>query len=1253
MAPTNKRPHRNKKSHSKKSNQVTSHSKKNIHCSTCNRSFVSMSTFLTHLEFDIYKKCLENYDHKCECCGKIFARNADLSKHYSSVSVCNDFKQNEGKLSGLISSSKRTKLVDKSLVYIDESNDTFSIHDDNYEDRFPANQPTSSNSKNNQNKVIGLKYTYLHNEKSHNKMEPTIKTKMNITDTTINELHNLQNINENTHMYNRHVANLVSDQQPQAIFDYHQTSTNKLFSNNHIDTFKSIAFNDFKDNTEQIDMIRMQQSIELERITTEYHRNFIREEELQDRFERLSTGSNASSDSFPTNVNETINENYDLNDHTTRNIVHNSTLSSTPFDATEIQNKMNNHLAKFNLSKEDTMCVDLFQMLRASNAPLGLYDKIITWISHHEHTIKHKFESTSFPSRERLINHLSSKVYYHPMLNRSKVSPLTLSSGRTTSVVTFSMRELILKTINNNSLFTKDNILLDVNDPQAPPPERDCYSDVNSGSWHLSALRNEECGIDKETGQRINNQKLLMPWTFFIDGLKTDKLGKITVEAVLACCLWFNKRTRNRSSAWNILGFVEDQKLFRNSNSYVRDEKAQDYHDMMTHIFSEFKAIRDNGGMKVRIDFSKYNGVNREYIIIPVIQFIIGDCKGNDLLCGRMAGHSLMMKGGCRDCDITPGNLDEIPLFDDNDPGSFALPCKFHDKTSIVGKTDTQLKSMSFLNIRNTFSQISFGGCNRSIWGATPLEILHAVQLGLCEYLSESLENFIFTAKPFDKVISVTATAIAKNSIRQSERDLPLLSPFRNGLGSIKSLKAAERFARVFCLYLTFANTYCIKELTTYPMMKENNRTLFTFDYLRGLFAAIEQLLIFHQWLKEDKYKKEHFMNGDDGSPSKALLRVISFMSIFKRFVTRSGNNLKTPKFHQILHITDYIKRFGAPSNWDGSRGEHHGKVLVKDNAKLTNRRKETLNYDISRRVYESNVMDDTCRIYFSKRDRWPSKYCNDTDLVNGYSDLNVHNVQEEPENHVRIYLNNARPCYFINAKKSDIDDSNQDDDFEIYIDWKKKGKTPLENIPIEVQRRLFNRLFTGSGHVGGKVVLTNNYTKIPCYTYVHVNDKIIRCHPFFGDKGAWYDWAMFHYDVDGSSKNIPGRLLMIIDLTNVTLTELDESFFSTEEDLTKIRTFQHLRKEPWVVIQSADVLDVNSLNERDAMFDSVILERVRIIEDDKLWLIPLSSIRDACCVILNNDYLSPIMDSGKHPTNNTGYIVKPLSKWGKLFLGD
>ena len=134
------------------------------------------------------------------------------------------------------------------------------------------------------------------------------------------------------------------------------------------------------------------------------------------------------------------------------------------------------------------------------------------------------------------------------------------------------------------------------------------------------------------------------------------------------------------------------------------------------------------------------------------------------------------------------------------------------------------------------------------------------------------------------------------------------------------------------------------------------NPPLLTIDFLRGFKSAIEYTILFHQWLKEDKFLKRNLLPGENGEDSRALWRVKKFLELFKEYIVRKGNRLKTPKFHQLLHIVDYILRHGSPSNWDGSRSEHFGKLIVKDNAKLTNHQKDTLNFDISKRLYNNSV---------------------------------------------------------------------------------------------------------------------------------------------------------------------------------------------------------------------------------------------------------------------------------------------------------
>ena len=70
---------------------------------------------------------------------------------------------------------------------------------------------------------------------------------------------------------------------------------------------------------------------------------------------------------------------------------------------------------------------------------------------------------------------------------KPKISPVALSSGRSTNVVTFSFREIILRMVTNKNLFHPSNLLLDINNPFSDPTDDGYYGEVNTGTWFKEA----------------------------------------------------------------------------------------------------------------------------------------------------------------------------------------------------------------------------------------------------------------------------------------------------------------------------------------------------------------------------------------------------------------------------------------------------------------------------------------------------------------------------------------------------------------------------------------------------------------------------------------------------------------------------------------------------------------------------------------------------------------------------------------------
>ena len=79
----------------------------------------------------------------------------------------------------------------------------------------------------------------------------------------------------------------------------------------------------------------------------------------------------------------------------------------------------------------------------------------------------------------------------------------------------------------------------------------------------------------------------------------------------------------------------------------------------------------------------------------------MGDCKGNDVLCGRKGGHDVGMKDLCRDCNVFPEDGDDVCL-------NTSLKCAFLITDDMVNKTQEQIDAIFFLKINNCFTEISF-----------------------------------------------------------------------------------------------------------------------------------------------------------------------------------------------------------------------------------------------------------------------------------------------------------------------------------------------------------------------------------------------------------------------------------------------------------------------------------------------------------------------------------------------------------------
>ena len=115
-------------------------------------------------------------------------------------------------------------------------------------------------------------------------------------------------------------------------------------------------------------------------------------------------------------------------------------------------------------------------------------------------------------------------------------------------------------------------------------------------------------------------------------------------------------------------------------------------------------------------------------------------------------------------------------------------------------KTTNDLKKESFHQIQNAFFPLNMGQSPYHIFGSCPPEILNLFELGLSEIVFEMFDDLIPPSllqevNEYSKCISYLAS-------HQSDSYFPNISVFSKGITQVHMLKAREKHAQIFVLYL-------------------------------------------------------------------------------------------------------------------------------------------------------------------------------------------------------------------------------------------------------------------------------------------------------------------------------------------------------------------------------------------------------------------------------------------------------------------
>jgi len=598
--------------------------------------------------------------------------------------------------------------------------------------------------------------------------------------------------------------------------------------------------------------------------------------------------------------------------------------------------------------------IELLSLLRTTKASLNTYERMMTWhlqCSGELHSHEKASDSPHYVSRDSLLELLKKRY------NRDKgyglVTNVILPSSKVRAKMVLNDAQKTIQSLLTRPEIRAKDYLFHGDDPFAPPPE---------GLSHIADLNTGKCYYDTWHDLiKDPSKQILLPIVMYMDGSQTGVWADLELTPVKIALGIFSRVARKQAQFWGTLGYIpsitKDKSRGRRAlvdsghadttmeyHQLMRDEgmigskmqnahPAQDLHTMLDTVLEGLVKLQKTG---FKWDLS-YNGkLYKEVEFIPFTMFMRADMEEADKICGAFTCRALTVAQLCQKC--------QCPAKKTNDhlanyaPKTRKLIERLCLKNDLIG-----LKSLSQQPIDNAFYKLQFGTHNgQGIHGACPMDMLHAILLGVFKYIREVFFKDVGekseTAESFDAI----CMAIGDLLSRQSDRDMPN-TRFPNGIRRGKM--NGKRFTGVLvCLYAAI----CSEQ--GQQLLRKSHKKWREPGKIEDWIMLLETMLQWEAWLKSET------MALFDVLRAKKKHRYVMFL--MRKVASRTtGNGLKIPKFHAILHFADEIINFGVPLEFDtGDNEAHH--IPAKVAARLTQKIKHNFEESTCRRLIEKDVLD-------------------------------------------------------------------------------------------------------------------------------------------------------------------------------------------------------------------------------------------------------------------------------------------------------
>jgi hypothetical protein len=736
----------------------------------------------------------------------------------------------------------------------------------------------------------------------------------------------------------------------------------------------------------------------------------------------------------------------------------------------------NNHHPSLAYTTDQKWTIALLKVLDDMNAPDYAFKSMMEW-ARDACADGYSFQAvTGGVARSKNVDALINSVHNGRLVLPS-VLTVNCPHPPESDVICFDFVPQLLSLLQNRSIMTQENLVIDVNDPlKAYTSPDNVLNEAISGSEYRKAY---DRLITDPTKQ------LFVPIIQWIDRTTISGNDRFSLKPYMFTPAIFKEKFRRSIKAWGYHGFLPKNTTSTAQNAIKKQgDNMRNYHKELEAVLTTF---RESGprlkGIILPIGSQGFIRVD----IVTCVLFIIQDMQEGDVLCGRYGTHGPSIQRHSRSCNVSFQDL-----------GNWKTKCTYlvASDMHLISQSDQATRTQwSQHQVNNAFNSIVFADPVRGIFGATPVETMHAFRKGILEHVT----YLVLTNVPPSKKAAFDNLAVGfHKSHRQTYRKVYPSTDFTNGVTNLTRITAKERLGLVFLFVILFQYdegwniiTKCFEK-----ERKENggsNQVLQPGVDVPGILEVLESLLTFDAWLR----KSDYWSTSDPGESNRAMTRVKKSISKFMKMChdgipNGRANAWKFPKFHELHHIVDDISRFGAPANFCAERPESLLIPAAKKPGRRAQKRHEGSSFELqaAQRLQQSFIIQSV----YSRI--WDDDAGVKVSAAESGKKVGAHNFGQATFGFVSRFLAG-------NGK------------WQYDVAFNTKTITDYMKVPSRMLHFLCDTFLIGGAEA------------VQFCTEYKANGQTYRCHPCYQSDGAIYDWMTIDF---GEPRGIlPCRLAAVV----------------------------------------------------------------------------------------------------------------------------